>query len=565
MRTKISILSLLLVFFLSNCDFLDYDESTHYEKEHIFSTFDRTKQFLTNIYSYMPAMYGTVEGVLRSAGCDEAVYIDGLSSVQSFNNGTWSAINTLDEQWGYFTAIRSINLFLEEVKGQTFDELKNNQDYQAIMTQFYYYPFEARFLRAWYYFELAKRYGDVPLITTVLTDEEANNLTRTPFEQVIQFITDECDAVAAELPVNYKNITQAETGRATKGMAKALKSKALLYAASPLFNTSNSKDKWEKAARAAADLISKAKEFGYYPLPALGNLWNQNYTVNNELILGVMKLEDNTFEWQNFPIGIEGGGNTGHCPTQNLVDAYEMKETGLPVTSTAGYEIVDPAYDPQSPYKGRDPRLHATVAVNNSVWVYNAPLEIWYGGRSGQPVNYATLTGYYLKKYVDGTTSLKANNVTSKRHVWNILRYSEILLNYAEAMVEAYGDYNYTAVDLPLSAKDAVDQVRARAGVEMPPFPETLSIDAFKKKLRNERMVELAFEDQRFWDIRRWKIGTTITDIYGVSIENTGENTFKYSHILVEKRIFEEKMNLYPIPQSELFINSALSQNPGWE
>lgn len=564
MKTRSIITGFLLSFLVSGCSFLDYDESTHYEKEDIFSTFDRTKQFLTNIYSYLPAMYGTVGGAMRAAACDEAVYIEGLSSIQKFNNGTWSPINTLDERWNYFTAIRAVNIFLEEVEGETFDELKNNQNYNELMAQFKYYPFEARFLRAYFYFELVKRYGDIPLITTVLTDEEANKLTRTPFEQVVQFIVDECDAIAPELPINYKNVTQAETGRASRGMAMALKSKALLYAASPLFNVSNNKSKWEKAAKAAADLISKAEEFGYYPLPALSNLWNQNYSVNNELILGVMQSESNLFEAQNFPIGIEGGGNTGHCPTQNLVDAYEMKETGLPVTNNSGYEAIDPAYDAQNPYVGRDPRLQATIVVNNSVWVYNAPVEIWYGGRSGQPVSYATSTGYYLKKYVDGTTSLKDNNITSKRHVWNIIRYSEILLNYAEAMVEAYGDYNYKSDELPLSAKEAVDRVRARTGVGMPPFPETLSIDAFMRKLRNERMVELAFEDQRFWDIRRWKIASTTTDIYGVKIEKTSSGSFEYTKVLVEKRTFEDKMNLYPIPQSEIFINPALTQNPGW-
>ena len=153
---------------------------------------------------------------------------------------------------------------------------------------------------------------------------------------------------------------------------------------------------------------------------------------------------------------------------------------------------------------------------------------------------------------------------TSRRHVWMILRYGEILLNYAEAMVEAYGDYNYTTADLPMSAKEAVDKVRARAGVEMPPFSETLSPEEFKLKLRNERRVELAFEDQRFWDIRRWKIAPQTTDIYGVRIERTGDDTFRYTPVLVESRIFTDNMYLYPIPQTELYINRNLTQNTGW-
>ena len=333
---------------------------------------------------------------MRSAACDEAVFVDNLSPVHSFNNGAWSAINTLDDKWNYFSGIRAVNMFLKETEGQEFDDLKHNEDYNDIMAQFKYYPYEARFLRAYFYFELAKRYGDIPLITTLLTEEEANQQKRASFETIIQFIIDECDAIAPHLPVSYKDLIKSETGRATKGAAMALKSRALLYAASPLFNSNNDIEKWKLAARAAADVIDKAWDFGYMPLPDLWSLWNNNYTNNNELIFGVMQEEDNWFERVNFPIGIEGGGNTGHCPTENLVEAYEMQDSGLPVTSNAGYEHADPNYDPQNPYEGRDPRMYELVAQNGAWWVYDEQIECWYGGRSGKPQKNATVTGYYL-------------------------------------------------------------------------------------------------------------------------------------------------------------------------
>ena len=575
MKTKVFIISILTALFVSGCNYLDYDESSHYSKEDAFLTFSRQQQFLTNVYSYLPISYGTVGDALRSAACDEAVFIEKTSDIQGFNNGTWSPLNTLDDGWQYFTAIRQANIFIEEARGRTFDDTKNNLDYPQIMQQFYYYPFEARFLRAYFYFELVRRYGDIPLITTILTEDEANKLTRTPFDQVVQFIVDECDAIALELPVSYSSVTNADIGRATKGMAMALKSKALLYAASPLFNPNNDKAKWERAAKAAADFVKIAEvpraDGGLgYSIPTLTNLtnaWNRNYTQNTELILGVLRAESNTFEKQNYPIGISGGGSTGHCPTQNLVDAFEMRTTGLPVSASAGYETVDPTFDPNNPYAGRDPRLETWIAVNNSIWPtqYGQPLEIWQGGRSGTPVKYATSTGYYLKKYVVGTTELRPGfTTTSGRHAWMLLRYCEVLLNYAEAMIEAYGDYNFKSADFPISAKEAVDKVRARSGVQMPPFPSTLSLEEFKLKLRNERYVELAFEDQRFWDVRRWKIAPQTTDIYGVDIEKTGDNTFKYTPVLVEKRIFTDKMYLYPIPQKERYINPNLSQNQGW-
>lgn len=563
MKNKLLIFSILILC-TSSCNYLEYDESDFLEKDAVFSSFQYTRDFLTNIYSYVPAAFGTISGdALRSAACDEAVYVDKLSPVHSFNNGAWSAINTLDDRWNYFRGIRAVNMFLQEVEGQEFDELKHNEDYEDIMAQFKYYPYEARFLRAYFYFELAKRYGDIPLITTLLSEEEANMQKRTSFDEVIQFIVDECDAIAPHLPISYKELIKSETGRATRGAAMALKSRALLYSASPLFNKSGNIDKWKSAARAAADVIEKAWDFGYMPLPDLWSLWNNNYSNNNELIFGVMQREDNWFERVNFPIGIEGGGNTGHCPTENLVESYEMQASGLPVAPDAGYEHMDPSYNSQNPYEGRDPRMYELVAQNGAWWVYDEQVECWYGGRSGKPQKNATVTGYYLRKYVDGSTSLKSEFVTSKRHVWNIMRYSEILLNFAEAMVEAYGDPNYKD-GYPMSAKEAVDIVRSRVHVDMPPFPNNLTLNEFKAKLRNERRVELSFEDHRFWDIRRWKIADQTTDIYGVDITKKEDGSFSYKKVLVEKRIFKDCMYLYPIPQSERYINPELEQNPGW-
>lgn len=566
MKTKLFIC--LLAFSINSCNYLDYDESDHLEKDKVFSTFKYANQFLTNIYSKVPGVYGPIDDAMRSAATDELVYVDKLSDIHGFNNGAWSAIHTLDGCWHYYEGIRAVNMFLEETEGQQFDDLKNNAEYADIMAQFQYYPYEARFLRAYFYFELAKRYGDIPLITTVLTEEEANHQKRASFEKVIQYIVDECDAIASHLPISYKDLIKSETGRATQGAAMALKSKALLYAASPLFNPSNDVEKWELAAKAAANIIDKAWDFGYMPLPDLWSIWNNNYTTNNELIFGVMQKESNWFEKQNFPIGIEGGGNTGHCPTENLAEAYEMQESGLPIVANAGYQHADPDYNPQNPYEGRDPRFYELVAQNGVNWPWadqyeGATLECWYGGRSGKPQKNATLTGYYLRKYADGSTSLKDEFVTEKRHVWMIMRYSEILLNFAEAMIEAYGDPNFKG-EYPMSAKEAVDIIRGRVYVEMPEYPADLSVAEFKAKLRNERRVELAIEDQRFWDVRRWKILDQTADIYGVDITKQKDGTLHFKKILVEKRVFDKRMYLYPIPQSEIYINPELTQNPGW-
>lgn len=560
MKKIISIIALTLT--VVSCNFLDYNEYTGYDKDDVYESFDRVQRSLTHIYAYLSSAYSTIDGAMRAAACDEAVYVDNLCNIYSMNNGSWSPTKTFDTMYGLYDAIRLVNLFLEETKGEEFDYLKNQETYENYMAEFVNYPYEARFLRAYFYFELMRRYKEVPIITELLTEEQANNLTPNTLEEVVDFIVSECEVAQANLPASYEKTMSQEVGRITKGAAMALKARTLLYAASPLFNEDGDKAKWKTAARASGAIINKAEEYGYMPLPKLSNLWNKNYALNNELILGRMEAPSNSFESQNYPVGIDGGGKTGHCPTQNLVEAFETTN-GKPVKDTK-YSPMDPTYDENNPYVNRDPRLAATVAVNNSNWVYNQPVEIWYGGKSGKPVKHATLTGYYLKKYVDGTTSLKAGNTSKRNHVWTYFRYGEVLLNYAEAMVEGYGDFNYkNPPALPLSAMEAVNLIRKRKEVNMPDFDSGMTVTQFKEKLRNERMVELAFENHRFWDIRRWMIGDETTDIYGVEITKEGYG-FKYKKILVESRVWDDKMYLYPIPDSERHINSNLGQNPGW-
>ena len=235
----------------------------------------------------------------------------------------------------------------------------------------------------------------------------------------------------------------------------------------------------------------------------------------------------------------------------------EMKATGLGINETGS------GYDAANPYAGRDPRLAATVLFNGSVWK-SIPLEVWNGGLNGPPKSHTTKTGYYLRKYLTESISLNPVNPGSGYHYWVIFRYAEVLLNYAEAMNEAYGPEVAGPAPLNnLTALQAVNQVRTRTGLAMPGFPTGMAADAFRTKLWNERRVELAFEDHRFWDLRRWKIGDQTTEIYGMDVVKDGTN-FTYTRKLVETRVWDDKMYLYPIPQSEIFINGNLDQNEGW-
>ncbi|MCU0456305.1 MAG: RagB/SusD family nutrient uptake outer membrane protein [Bacteroidales bacterium] len=550
---RLSLITLILVPLAWSCEFLDYNELDQYDRDDVYLEFGRVKSVLANVYSYLPDDFSSVDGAMRSSASDDAVHEWDLSDVHKFNDGSWSAIMTLDDNWNnLYSGIRTANTFLIEAAGKTFDDIRYNDNYALLMAQFKLYPYEARFLRAFFYFELIKRYQNVPLILEPLTQEEANSVTPSTFDQVLKFIVDECDSAAAKLPITFSTFNSAETGRATKGAAMALKARALLYAASPLHNPTNDNAKWILAAQASKALIDQLSTT-YSPLPTYANA--VNVLTSKELIFERRpNSQVRTFEVANTAVGFIGG-NTGTCPSQNLIDSYEMKTSGLGINETGS------GYDPLNPYAGRDPRLAATVLYNGSTW-RTLKVEPWNGGLNGPPKPHTTKTGYYLKKYLIESISLDPVSPGSNYHYWVIFRYGEVLLNYAEAMNEAYGPEVAGPAPLDnLTARQAVNLVRTRA--TMPAFPTGMSKDAFRTKLRNERRVELAFEDHRFWDIRRWKIGDQTTEIYGMDIEKNGD-VYTYTRKVVETRVWDDKMYLYPIPQSEIFINGNLGQNEGW-
>jgi hypothetical protein len=541
------IIALSCTLMMSSCNYLDYDESIGYEKESIFKYHQRTKDALTNVYTYLPSDFGSFDGSMRDAATDDGQYIWNTANIHTFTNGSWSAINTVDDVWSHFyTGIRAANTFLENANNE-FPDIQWNTNYQQLMDQYKYYKYEARFLRAFFHFELAKRYKNIPLITNTIELDDINSISPQTFENVVEYIVSECDDIVSHLPVSYSGIPEAETGRITQGAVLALKSRILLYDASPLHNPSNDSQKWLRAANSAKDLIDKATAGNWYSLV-------NEQTVNNlnskELILERRQANSNGFEAANFPIGYEGG-KSGMNPTQNLVDAFEMTD-GTPFDWNNPDHVTN-IYNTSR----RDARLFKTIIVNGSTWK-NRPIETFIGGLNGAPINGASSTSYYLKKYLVESVSLDPNNTTTAPHNWVLFRYAEILLNYAEALYEATGDANYTGNGFTLSPVAAVNKVRNRAG--MP----NMVIRNFRNQLRNERRVEFAFEDQRFWDIRRWKIGDQTRQIYGVRIEKQNNN-LTYSKVLINTRVWDDKMYLYPISNTEIFKNSNLEQNPGWQ
>ena len=546
-----------------SCGYLEFDETNGLrDYDGVYSYFDETKQMLTHVYSYIPQDFGAIGGAMRDCASDDAEFGDTGGVVQYMNNGSWSALNTVDDAWSLYYGIRAANEFMQSFAETDFSRFEKDPDYQNWLDQMQYFQYEARVLRVFFFFELAKRYGDIAMPLTKLDIEEANSISKTDFNDVIEYIVAECDACAPELPDSYTGVANSETGRITRGFAMALKSKALLYAASRLHNPSMDVAKWKRSAEAALDII----ESGLYSLDPADKC---NNPLSPEVVLARQNDVSTTFELYNFPIrfteGMKYGSNAvmGTYPTQNLVDAFQTVN-GYPVTLEAsGWVSDDPEFNPARPYLNRDPRFARTVLCNGDSFK-GSVIALYKGGRDDLSVSEGgSPTGYFLRKYVQESTSFDPDSPVTNKHHWIVYRYAETLLAYAESMIEAFGSPMYTDAEFPYSAAWALNQVRANAGM---PDVTVTGKDEFIEALRNEWRVEFAFEDHRFWDVRRWMIGDeTQTDIYGVEITRESGSNYSYKRFLYESRTWNDKMNLYPVPQSELFKNANLApQNPGW-
>lgn len=557
---------------LSACsEEMDYHEYNNYDEDFVKLNFGNVGGLITNIYSDLDTDFGSYSGAVLGAATDEAEYAYSGGAIETFYNGTWSPVNTPAGAWSScYRAISNCNLYLERFTGLTFPELEMNADYKPQMYRYNNYRYEVRCLRAYYYFLLVRQYGDVPFSDHVLTADESNSLPRTPAQDIFDYIIAECDAVKDSIIADYANLPadvalpaeSPETGRVNRLTVLALKARAALYAASPLFNPTGDKELWHRAALANKELLDAADAAKMKLIDDYAKLWTKNNykDATSEIIFGRRAdRESSGMETSNFPAGLENckGGN---CPTQNLVDAYEMVD-GKPWDQSA-------FYDPANPCANRDPRLAATIAVNGETgWpAWNeAPLETFQGGANGEPVNGGTPTGYYLKKYCQGDIDPRSNSTNkSAYHTWITFRLGEFYLNYAEAVFRYLGSADATSAEFPLSAREAASRTRARKSVNMPPFPTGMSNDEFWTKYKNERMVELAFEGHRFWDVRRWKEADKyFRSITEMKITRQTDGTFAYTRKEVARQ-WDDKMYFFPIPQADKLKNPNLGQNPGW-
>ena len=543
---------------LASCADLNYTEENTRDEEWTYEYFaNGIKNMVFDVYAQLYGNeFDSNSAYFLAGATDEAQYALETGAVNNYTNGGWSAANPYSNIWTKsYTAIADIHMYLEKIDQADISEWQYNPDYAKWAEQLEVFPYELRFLRAYFYFELFRAYGDVPLVTTTLTNMQANTIKRTPADEIVKFIVDELDAVAPYLPVSYVNEAEAEVGRATRVAAFALKARTLLYAASPLFNPSNDASKWAKAAEACQFFLDNAGAWGL-KLSAYGSLWGHDSFFNPELIFGLGRGESNDFEKANYPVGVENA-SSGNCPTQSFVDQYEYADNGQTFGQRYPGAIDLNTVDP---YEGLDPRFALTVVKNGDEWPTNGAqkkaIETFVGGFNGAPKYGATPTGYYLRKYVDGACVTTADNQVSRRHTWILFRLGEMYLDFAEAAFHATGSANDATYGM--SANQAINILRNRSDIQMPKFTE--DGDAWVARYERERLVELAFENHRFWDVRRWKKGPEYFQT--IQVATIGSDlTLTRSTVT---RQWDDKYYFYPIPQTELKKNSNLTQNQGW-
>ena len=332
-----------LILCLVGCVDLNRELVTDLSEKQIINSYDNTLYRVNSIYTDIPAGYLQIDGAMTTSATDEAEHTLETSNVQKFNNGSWNAVDNPDNLWGtFYRGIRKANQFLVAADTVNLDQYRldpatsSQSVYKTRLSEILRWKYEARFLRAYFYFELLKRYGGVPILTQSLSiDNDFQGVKRNALAECIKFVTDECDSAAVNLPVTYPT---ADLGRATKGAALALKSRTLLYAASDLFNTpswatgygqpelisltGDRTARWKAAADAAKAVIDLPGT-GYSLFNNYRNLFITNSYIQTEIILARRNGASNAFEKANYPVGYDLG-QSGTTPSQNLVDAYEM-------------------------------------------------------------------------------------------------------------------------------------------------------------------------------------------------------------------------------------------------
>ncbi len=561
----------------SSCDknlseFLDKAPGVDVTENTIFSSKVQLETFIAStyrigihsIYTYNDAnLIPTTRTYTINAGItDEAEAEVTFFHTQNWNAATITSADALvgQEDYRYYirwTAIRYCNIVLERIKDVPgLDDVYKNQVIG-----------EMKFIRALNYSEMLKRYGGVPLIDKRFEELDNVKVKRSTVEEVVNFITKDCDDAVALLPATY---TSNFRGRATKTVAQMLKARTLLFAASPLFNTASpylslgdnnklicygnqANNRWQLAADAAKAALDLAPAGNFSLVTDKGvdknykYAWEQND--NSEVVLAEKAYASRArtqFPWYGIqPVSIAAAWG-GVSVIHNFVRKYEKKDG-----TSQTWNLNGGGSDLLKKYSELDPRFAQTVGYVGSYWNKDWPiLETFQSGRNAD----GCWGGAWMKKLVPDQLST-ASGATPNSIVF---RLAEAYLTFAEALNEAQGP-------VP-AAYDAVNTIRQRSG--MPKLTTGLTKEQFRERIHNERDIELAFEDHRLWDIRRWMIadneGVMKGAIYGIKVYKIANSTeYRYEPYLIENRTFLPQMYLHPFLNTEVY-KGYLVQNPGW-
>ena len=535
---------LLVLASVASCDILELKPLDKISDADAWTDQSLIQVYVNGCYNALQHGYGAAT---LSFVSDEAYSLFNGGGFQFAQTGTLTADNVTGmdarlNQWDHaYSYMRSLNTFFERIEGAPVDE-----DFKRGAIG------EMKFIRAFVYAGLIWKYGGVPLITKVFRLNDDYTVTRSSYDECVNFIVSELDDAISRLPAQQP---AAQKGRASGDACKALKARVLLYAASALNNPSNDKAKWQRAADAIEPLLNA----GY----ALHGDYRRTFLTDNSEIIFARYFTSTTSVSFQGTMGRSGsnGANNG-CPTQNLVNAYEMASTGLlPYNESADGSLTlntASGYDPNHPYDGRDPRFYETVLYDGSMW-QGRETETFHGGLDSPESSVgswnASLTAYCYKKFLDENVPVTGASV-NQTNPWIYFRYGEILLNYAEAKFEL-GD--------EAAAREYLNKVRARPSVQMPPVND--SGEALRERIRNERRVELALEEHRLYDVRRWKIAmeTENKPLLAMDIRKQADGSKTYEIKVLTERTFGTQHYLIPIPRAEIDKSlGTLTQNPGY-
>jgi hypothetical protein len=516
---------------------------------------------------YAPMEYGltTLNGNLFAGVTDEAQETVPSSPLLAFTQGSLGATNNpLSTRYlANYEGIRAANFFLDYVADgngealltQNRDIVRDKVNYEKDLRYLGYTRAEAQVLKAYYYGELIKMYGGVPIVESTYPQNPDKLYLRSSYDEVVSYAVRLIDDNIAGMATDWSEDV-ARKGRLIQDVALAIKARILLYAASPRDNTTGDVDKWKAAADAADAIIA----LGKYTLDAdYGAYFKGSRTLTSaETILAVRKPESNTLERLNYPIATQGGGSA-LVPTHSLVEAYESLMLDLD-----GDGDPEPVSDPEDWYYGKDPRLAATIVYQGSQW-NGRTIDQTPGGTDDQSARKASPTGYYLKKFLQENLDLRQSAVA--QHNWPVYRYAEVLLNFAEAANEVGGP---DAAGWTMTPKAALQMVRDRASTNLPAIDPNISKEDFRTLVKRERQVELAFEGHRYWDLLRWKDAETVLNRPVKGIKITGsivtEQNVQQNVVDVATRHFDASKNYYmPFSKAEIISsNGTLTQNEGY-